>query len=360
MNTHLWRTSLIAVALLMPVFASGEGLKTRDDFKKDYVKPEAIPFPADNPFAADKAQLGEMLFFDPRLSGSNWISCASCHNPSLSWGDGLPHAIGDGMKTLGRRTPTILNLAWAELLMWDGRKVSLEDQALGPITGATEMNQDADKLMEKLGAIDGYRAEFKRIFGDEGLSIKTVSQAIATYERTIVSGTAPFDRWIAGDETAISESAKNGFDLFNGKANCAACHGGWAFTDNSFRDIGLPDKDVGRAEWVGIPSMQHAFKTPTLRDADRRAPYMHDGSFKNLAAVIDHYDRGGVQRASLSDEIHPLGLSDGEKRDLIAFLETLTGDNPNPRLPVLFATTQGANRKSADRETTKSMEAHLQ
>jgi cytochrome c peroxidase len=181
------------------------------------------------------------------------------------------------------------------------------------------------------------------------LSLKTIAQAIATYERTIVSGPAPFDRWVAGDETAISESAKHGFELFNGKANCAVCHSGWNFTDNSFRDIGMRDKDIGRGKWVGIPSMQQAFKTPTLRDVDRRAPYMHDGSLKNLAAVIDHYDRGGTARPSLSDEVRPLGLSGAEKRDLLAFLLTLTGDNPTTRLPVLFATTQSANRQTANR-----------
>jgi cytochrome c peroxidase len=344
MDKYIWCSGLLAVILLTPTLAGGQAIKTRDELKKDFVRPVSIPFPADNPFTAEKAQLGEMLFFDPRLSSSNWISCASCHNPSMSWGDGLPRGIGHGMKTLGRRTPTILNLAWADLLMWDGRKTSLEDQALGPVTAAVEMNQDPDKLIEKLGAIDGYRIEFKRVFGDEGLSAKTIGQAIATYERTIVSGPAPFDRWIAGDESAITEGAKRGFEVFNGKANCAVCHSGWNFTDNSFRDIGMPDKDIGRGEWVAIPSMQQAFKTPSLRDIDRRGPYMHDGSLPNLAAVIDHYDRGGTARSSLSDEVYPLHLGEEEKRDLLAFLLTLTGENPATRLPVLFATSQSMNQ----------------
>ncbi|HWK44545.1 MAG TPA: cytochrome c peroxidase [Stellaceae bacterium] len=353
MKAQSWRVSLFAVTLLMPAFAGtlptpafadGQTIKTADDFKKDFIRPASVPFPADNPFTAEKAQLGEMLFFDPRLSGSNWISCASCHNPSMAWGDGLPRGIGTGMKTLGRRTPTILNLAWAELLMWDGRKTGLEDQALGPVTAAVEMDQDVDKLIEKLSAIKGYPTEFERVFGVEGLSPKTIGQAIATYERTIVSGSAPFDRWIAGDENAIQEPAKRGFGLFNGKANCAACHSGWNLTDNGFHDVGMPDKDIGRGEWLKIASMQQAFKTPTLRDIDRRAPYMHDGSLKNLAAVIDHYDRGGTARPSLSDDVRPLGLSEAEKSDLLAFLLTLTGDNPTTRLPVLFPASQGANR----------------
>jgi cytochrome c peroxidase len=165
MSTRIWFAGFFAVIFLMPTFASGQAIKTRDDLKKEFVRPSSVPFPADNPFTAEKAQLGEMLFFDPRLSGSNWISCASCHNPSMSWGDGLPRGNGHGMKTLGRRTPTILNLAGADLLMWDGRKTSLEDQALGPVTAAVEMNQDVGKLIEKLGAIDGYRREFGRVFG---------------------------------------------------------------------------------------------------------------------------------------------------------------------------------------------------
>jgi cytochrome c peroxidase len=314
------------------------------DMKKDFVRPAEIPFPADNPYSVTKAALGQKLFFDPRLSGSNWISCSTCHNPGFSWGDGMAHAIGNGMKTLGRRTPTILNLAWAELLMWDGRKHGLEEQALGPMTAPAEMNADLALLVDKLNTIPGYRADFATVFGDKGISGKTIGQAIATYERTIVSGEAPFDRWIAGDEKAISEPAKQGFTLFTGKANCVACHSGWDFSDHGFHDIGLPDKDVGRAEWLKLTSMEHAFKTPTLRDTDRRAPYMHDGSMATLADVIEHYNRGGAQRPSLSDEMHPLHLTAAEKQLLLAFLETLTAPNPPITVPVLYPGAQAATQ----------------
>jgi cytochrome c peroxidase len=159
------------------------------------------------------------------------------------------------MKTLGRRTPTILNLAWADLMMWDGRKTSLEDQAFGPVTSPAEMNGTIEEVVGRISAIGEYQTEFKKVFGDEGVSARTIPMAIATYERTIVSGTAPFDRWIAGDETAISDTAKRGFDLFTGKANCSACHSGWNFTDNGFHDIGLSDKDIGRGAWVKLESM---------------------------------------------------------------------------------------------------------
>lgn len=338
----------LAVTILLTLPASeassAADQRSRDDLKKDFIRPSAIPFPGDNGYSETKAQLGQMLFFDPRLSGSNWISCASCHNPGLSWGDGMPHAIGNGMKTLARRTPTILNLAWADLLMWDGRKTSLEDQAVGPMTAPAEMNATVPEIVAKLDAIPAYKSAFAGVFGNEGVSGKTIAQAIATYERTVVSGSAPFDRWIGGDEAAISEQAKHGFDLFAGKANCTACHSGWDFTDHGFHDIGMPDKDVGRAEWLKLTSMEHAFKTPTLRDVARRAPYMHDGSMPNLAAVIEHYDQGGLQRPSLSDEMHPLHLTEAEKQALVAFMQTLTAPNPPVIVPVLYQDTQTASR----------------
>lgn len=301
----------------------------------EYRRPTDIPFPADNPYSLDKAQLGAMLFFEPRLSGSNAISCASCHNPTLAWGDGLPRGIGHGATVLGRRTPTVLNLAWAELLMWDGRKASLEDQALGPIETPAEMNQNADDLVGKLSALPEYRVRFAAAFPGEGLTKQNLAKALATYERTVVSGLAPFDRWVAGDEGAVSEAAKRGFDLFAGKANCSACHSGWAFTDFGFHDIGLPDDDLGRGAKLALPSMQHAFKTPTLRDVARRAPYMHDGSVMTLAEVVRHYDKGFVKRPSLSQSVRPLNLSERDVADLVAFMETLTGEPQPVQLPVL-------------------------
>ncbi len=344
MKSTLIAGMLAVIAAAAPRVAESADALSLDKLKSLYVRPADIPFPKDNPFSEAKAKLGEMLFFDPRLSGANYISCASCHNPAFSWGDGLPRGIGHGMTVLGRRTPTVLNLAWSDLLMWDGRKANLEEQALGPMSTPAEMNQELDKLPEKLKAIAGYRRQFDEVFPGEEITVANAAKAIATYERTIVSGPAPFDRWIAGDETAISERAKRGFVLFNGKGNCSACHTGWNFTDNSFRDIGLPDADVGRGKILDLPSMQHAFKTPTLRDVERRGPYMHDGSVPSLLAVVEHYDRGGVQRPSLSDEMRPLHLSSEEKADLVEFLLTLTGDNAPVSVPVLYATQRTAQR----------------
>lgn len=296
----------------------------------EYERPSWIPFPEDNPHSEAKERLGMALYFDPRLSRSNMQSCASCHNPSFAWGDGLPKGVGDRMNQLGRRSPTILNSAWAEAFMWDGRFETLEEQALGPIQSGVEMNMSMVDLLPKLQAIAEYRDMFAAAFdGNAEITAEKIAMAIATYERTVVSGTAPFDRWIAGEETAISESAKRGFVVFNESGNCAACHSDWRFTDDSFHDIGLPGSDIGRGKQLpAVAKMQYAFKTPGLRNIDRRAPYMHDGSVSTLEAVVEHYNIGGVPRPSLSDEMKPLGLTEQEKADLVAFLKTLTSEDP--------------------------------
>lgn len=332
----------LAVTLGAAAWTGGAVAKDREAWKKDYVRPSEIPFPEDNPYTKEKAELGKKLFFDPRLSGADYISCATCHNPSFSWGDGLPTGFGHQMTQLGRRTPTILNTAFGELMMWDGRFESLEEQALGPMAAEAEMNQELDAIADELRAIPGYRVLFNVAFPQDGLTIDNVAKAIATFERTVISGTAPFDLWIAGEETAISEAAKRGFDLFNGKANCVACHAGWNFTDDSFHDVGLDDDDLGRGEhFPDNVKMQHAFKTPTLRNALERAPYMHDGSLVTLRNVVEHYDTGFVERASLSDEVRRLNLSEQEKDDLVAFMATLSSVDTRITMPLLPPNDQG-------------------
>jgi cytochrome c peroxidase len=310
---------------------------TRAHWKQKYVRPASTPFPAENLYSKDRELLGKTLFFDPRLSQSGSISCASCHNPGFSWGDGLPRGIGTGMKQLGRRSPTILNAAWSDLLFWDGRADSLEMQALGPIASQREMNMPLDAMVKVLQGIPEYKTLFARAYPGEPMNEKTVARAIASFERTVVSGQAPFDKWISGDESAIGEDAKRGFDLFNAKAGCVQCHSEWNFTDNGFHDVGLEDTDRGRGARLPLEGMQFAFKTPTLRNVDRSAPYMHEGNEQTLGNVIDFYDRGGdARRKSLSPEIVPLHLTAQEKADLLAFLSTLTSvDKPLefPNLP---------------------------
>jgi cytochrome c peroxidase len=305
----------------------------------DYQRPE-LRVPKDNALTPDRIALGKALFFDPRLSASNWISCATCHNPALGWSDGLPTAIGHNMQVLGRATPTILNTAYNRKQFWDGRSPTLEHQALGPIEAAGEMNQTLADLIPKLKAIPGYTAMFERAYPGEGITDKTIAKAIAAFERTIVSTEAPFDRWVNGDGGAISDAAKRGFVLFEGKANCSACHQKFNFVDDGFHNIGLPGTDdPGRYELVKIDVLKGAFKTPTLRDITLTAPYMHNGVYATLAEVIDHYDVGGVNKTNLDPNMKPLQLTAGEKADLLEFLKTLTGDPTEvtvPRLPAAF------------------------
>jgi cytochrome c peroxidase len=314
----------------------GSSVPSIAELRQRYARPTEVPVPADNAWTKERETLGRMLFFDPRLSGSNAISCASCHNPGFSWADGLPRAVGQGMRPLGRRTPTILNVAWSDTLFWDGRADSLEAQALGPIQAPDEMNLPLGEMIAKLERIDGYRSVFQLAYPREGITPATVAKAIAVFERTVISGVAPFDRWVAGDDAAIPESAKRGFTLFNTKGKCAACHSGWNFTDGSFHDLGLPSADRGRGQLLPrIVRMQHAFKTPTLRNADRRAPYMHDGSLATLGDVLAFYVRGGETRPSHSPEMAPVALTDREKVELLAFLRTLTSDDAPAVVPVL-------------------------
>jgi cytochrome c peroxidase len=301
--------------------------ETRQTWLQQYRRPSEIPFPKENPFSDAKFRLGRSLFFDPILSGSEVRSCASCHSPGLSWGDGQPRAIGEKQQPLPLRTPTLLNVAWVPKLGWDGHFRSLESVAMSPITSATNMNLSEKALVERLAAIPGYVDAFDAAYGEGDVTVPKMEDALATFQRTIVSKGAPFDRWLDGDEAAVSEAAKRGFDLFNGKANCAACHSGWAFTDQSFHDIGSArGDDLGRGRlFPSSVALHYAFKTPTLRDVARRAPYMHDGSVPTLEAVVDLYDRGGIDRPSRAEEIKPLSLSAAEKGDLVAFLHTLNG-----------------------------------
>ena len=303
--------------------------------KAKFQRPAEIPFPKDDPYSAAKAELGRMLFFDPVMSGAKTHACATCHNPALSWGDGLPRAVG--VKTLALRAPTLLNVAWTPKLGWDGHFRNLETVAFGPLTTPANMNITESQLIERLSAIPGYVDAFDEAFGEGDISKQKIEMALATFERTIISGEAPFDRWLKGDENAIGAKAKHGFDLFVGKANCAACHSGWVFTDASFHDIGTAKgNDIGRGKLFPTSvELRYAFKTPTLRDVARRSPYMHDGSVPTLQAVIDLYNKGGIARPSRAKEIKPLDLSEDEKADLIAFLEALTSAPSSVVMPTL-------------------------
>ncbi|MCI0508124.1 MAG: c-type cytochrome [Gammaproteobacteria bacterium] len=329
-------SSLIIASAVIAYFQFNSELtiKVFSNPKSRYASP-ATDGQVNHALNSQRVSLGKMLFFDPRLSGSNWISCSTCHNPTMGWSDGLPTAIGEGQQKLKRATPTILNTAFNFLQMWDGRFSSLEEQALGPIASKDEMNQDPDELVKELKAISGYVELFNEAFPGQGVTKETVAASLASFQRTIVSGEAPFDRWINGDEDAISFAAKRGFKLFEGKAHCSTCHSGYNFTDDGFHNIGLKSKDPGRHAVVPLPVTKGAFKTPTLRDVAKTAPYMHNGQYVTLEEVIDHYVRGGDDKSNLSPNFKAAELDEAEKQDLKEFLKTLTGQPREIAVPHL-------------------------
>ena len=331
---RLLLASLLFACCIAAPLANGD--VSVEALKAKYRRPTAIPFPEAAPYSPQLATLGKMLFFDPRLSGMQHLSCASCHNPSFGYEVPVPGAIGAANKPLGRKAPTVLNAAWTPIFFWDGRAPDLENQAQGPITADVEMDGKFPEIVSRLKAIPEYSGWFAKVFPKDGVSQDNLLTAIATYERTIVTGWAPFDRWIEGEANAISPAAQRGFALFNGKAGCAGCHTGWNFTDNKFHDIGLPTKDIGRAKFdADDPMAMHAFKTPGLRNLTYRAPFGHSGQFADLDEIMTFYESGGLSRPSKSPLMRRLDLSRAEHDDVIAFLRSLTADKTETALPNL-------------------------
>ncbi len=292
----------------------------------------ALVIPEDNPMSEEKVELGRLLYFDRRLSVDNTISCASCHHPRHVFTDGQPVSTGVKGQKGGRSAPTVINRAFTSAQFWDGRAPSLEAQAKGPMVNPIEMgNPSHDVVVEKLKAIRGYGEWFQKVFGAEDLTIDHVVKAIAAFERTVLSGNSKFDQLeYAGDEKALSESAKRGLVLFRDKARCATCHGGFNFTDELYHNLGVgmekPNPDLGRYEQSNQEKDKGAFKTPTLREITNTAPYMHDGRFDTLEEVIDFYDEGGIPNRYLDQEVKRLNLTVQEKKDLIEFLKSLEGE----------------------------------
>lgn len=285
-----------------------------------YAEPPQVTHPANNPTSAEKIQLGKQLYFDGRLSADNKVSCATCHDPAKGYSNGEQFATGIEGKKGGRNAPTVINSAYQRYQFWDGRANSLEDQALGPVQNPIEMNMKLDDVVAKLNAIPGYREQFQKVFGTD-VTADGMAKAIAAYERTIISCDAPYDRFKAGDKTALSESAQRGMKLFFGKANCSACHSGFNFTDNAFHNIGIPGSDEGRTVISKSLGDKGAFKTPTLREIAKSGPYMHDGSLNSLEEVVAHYIKGGTANPQLDEELYPLKLTKDEIADLVTFLK---------------------------------------
>ena len=328
---------LLAAVALAPSAAPLSDMPTADELRW---RLPTVPFPTGNEPTPLRVQLGERLFFDVRLSRSGTMSCATCHDPEKGWADGLPTARGFAGKVLPRSTPTIINAAYAGILMWDGRAASLEDQALGPINSLDEMGANSDEVAENsekalryLNADASYRLAFARAYPGELIDRTTLAKAIASFERTVLSDQSPFDRWLAGDREAMTSQQIRGFRVFTNpqKGGCAACHQAPHFIDDGFHNIGLASygkasHDMGRYAIKPVAVNKGAFKTPGLRNVAATAPYFHDGSAASLAEVVEHYVSGGRVQTNLSQDIKPIVLTPQDKEDLLAFLNALTDE----------------------------------
>lgn len=295
--------------------------------QKDLLVPQA------NPLTPEKVELGKMLYFDPRLSADGTVSCATCHDPKKGWTDQEEVSEGIRQQKGTRNAPTVVNSAFMKIQFWDGRAVTLEEQALGPLINPVEMgNKTHDDVVKKVKSIKGYEPLFMKAFGT-GPTKDTIAQAIAAFERTVLSGNSRYDRFLAGDKKVLNESEVRGMTLFLSKAKCVQCHSGPNFSDSQFHNLGVgmnkTKPDLGRAAISKNKSHTGAFKTPTVRDVARHAPYMHDGSQKTLEEVIEFYDKGGEKNPHLDPLMVPLNLTAQEKADLIQFLKALDG-NPYP------------------------------
>lgn len=305
------------------------------------------PFPADNPYSLEKEELGKQLFFDPRLSQSGQISCANCHDPELAFADGRRVAYGHDRQLGVRNSPSLINIAYAKEFFWDGRAETLEDQVKSPIENPVEMNLHTKLAVKRIAKIKGYKALFKKAFGDEKVTDEKISRAIATFERTLISPKSRFDKFVAGKKDELTDSEINGMHLFRTKANCINCHNTPYFSDQQFHNIGLTYfgreyQDLGKygitkkAEDVG------KFKTPTLREISQTAPYMHNGLFPHIRGVLNMYNAGmpteklkvsNVPSPKKSEMLEPLKLTESELTDLENFLRTLHSYQYKMRAP---------------------------
>jgi cytochrome c peroxidase len=291
----------------------------------------AVVIPADNPLTKEKVELGRMLFFDKRLSQDNTIACANCHLAKFAFTDGKPVSTGIRGEKGGRSAPASFNRVFSSAQFWDGRAATLEDQSIGPFTNPIEHGfANHDVMVAKMKKIAGYRKLFMQVFGED-ITIGNVGKAIASFQRTVLSGNSPADRFDMGQEAgAISAAAQHGLLLFREKARCTKCHSGFNFTDEKFHNLGIGwddnKVDLGRYMVTTNPEEINAFKTPTLREIARSAPYMHDGRFKTLEDVVNFYNKGGVKNPHQDNLIIPLELTEEEKHDLVEFLHTLNGE----------------------------------
>ncbi|MBI5505035.1 MAG: c-type cytochrome [Deltaproteobacteria bacterium] len=336
MKNHV--VSLSAVAIAAAVFAGGAACVPAAMAADASPAPMplglqagALRTPADNPITTDKVELGKLLFFDTRLSKDGTINCATCHAPEFGFAEPRKVSTGIGGAQGGRNAPTAINSGFSFFQFWDGRAPNLEEQAKGPIANPIEMGHTLEDATKAIASVPGYKPLFKAAFGDETVTTDRIAQAIASFERTLLSGNSAWDRFAVGhDESALSDSAKRGLRLFEGKAKCSLCHAGFSLSDGIFHNLGVgmaaAEPDLGRFKVTGQPADKGAFKTPTLRDISKTAPYMHDGSQATLEEVVDFYNKGGEANPTLDVKVVKLDLSAQDKADLVAFMKSLDGD----------------------------------
>lgn len=299
-----------------------------------------MQYPADNPHSKEKEELGKRLFFDPRLSGSGQMACASCHDPDLAWADGRTVAFGHERQVLKRNTPSILNVGYNTIQFWDGRAATLEEQAIMPILADDEMRATPEEIVGRIAQQPEYRKLFAAAFEDDAVMLDRIAKALATFQRTIVGGRSDFDKFVTGkNPKAISDSAIRGLHLFRTDARCINCHNGPNFTDSQLHDLGLSYygrkfEDLGRYHITKDPADVGKFKTPTLRNVTRTGPYMHLGVF-DIPGVLNMYNAGmPTLRRDAEQEADPLfptkspllkelGLNKQDLADLTAFIESL-------------------------------------
>ncbi|MBS1985760.1 MAG: c-type cytochrome [Bdellovibrionales bacterium] len=301
-----------------------------------------VPLPADNPPTAETIALGRRLYYDTILSKDNTLSCASCHSPVMGFSDGNPVSTGIGKQKGGRNAPTVVNSAYSTVQFWDGRAPNLEEQAGGPMQNPIEMGHTIEGINKMLAENPSYKPEFDKAFGPGPVTFEKIKLAIATFERTVLNGNSPFDKYMyGGDKKALSKEAIRGLEVFKDpkKGNCAVCHTiekDYAlFTDNKFHNLGVGVNgkgeltDLGRYEVTKKEEDKGAFKTPTLRNIAKSGPYMHDGSLKTLKEVVDFYVGGGNSNQYRDKEIKSLDhLTKQEREDLVEFMKSLTGEFP--------------------------------
>jgi cytochrome c peroxidase len=317
------------------------GMVTVDDITVPDIGPlpSVVPTPATNLMYKGKVDLGKQLYFDGRLSKSGQVPCAFCHNPATGFADPRQTSIGFGGRLGGRNAPTVYNAAFNPVQFWDGRAGSLEEQAIGPIHNPIEMAETHEAVVPKIAKIPGYQKQFRAVFG-KGASLQSIAEAIAAFERSVISTNSPFDLYVMGNPKAMSEPAIRGLAIFKGKGRCILCHNGPNLTDNKFYNLGVPQVgslkvDLGRYVVTRLERDKGAFKTPTLRSIIETAPYMHDGVFGTLEEVIEFLDKGGEAGPNVSPLLKPLSLSPEEKKDLIEFLKALTGEPLKVTMPKL-------------------------